>query len=167
MAQPSPYEPRRVPDESTVLERLAELDRIANEGMLEPSVQTIAKILATEAPDTETIARRILAYVQSLPNVPDPSPGEYFQSVLFTVARGGDCDDKSATLVSLDRLAGLDGRVGFLPLPDEEQDHYFSESLVNGKWLWAESTTNAQLGEQPTAAAIARARKEGVSDGLA
>lgn len=147
-------EPLHIPDAASVEERLAVLAGFAERAQTDPTIRQLANSL--RGASQRITAEHILARVQSVPFVPDPS-GEWFSPPLYTLAHGGDCDDLDALLAALALAAGIEARIAYIPFPEEAQDHYSAQLLIDGTWQWAEPTVRyAQLGDAPTADLVAR-----------
>lgn len=161
-------------------ERMAWLDRLANDAWRGPACRTLAGRVwinaqqrlraqsATVGAATTALAVALEAQlaVQSLPYVPDPPGEDVYQSADETIARGGDCEDLAVLFVGLVRMLGatqalpLGAKVFFMPRPGAPQDHITAlVRLARGPWLWAEcSVRGARLGEYPPDAAAREAR---------
>jgi len=139
----------------TVGERLAELLRTCEAAQRDPLVReaaSLARSLAGEDPTPLDLACAALRVAQRSGYQRD-QPGEWFQSVRYTVVHGGDCEDLSALFVSLAWLLGLDADLIWLEQPDRPLDHVAAKVLVGGAWLWADaSVCGARVGESPYAA---------------
>ena len=153
----------RVPDSTPVEARLRLLRDLAFVGSLDPAVQVFAKrstgltlpsgaIAPPPLPSETELATRVLRAAQSAGYRPDP-PGEWYQTVKYTMTRGGDCEDLTATLIALCMIVGLRAEPVWIDQPGSPLNHVTGRICVDGKWLWADPTvTEARLGEHPYAA---------------
>ncbi len=100
-----------------------------------------------------SLARTLQNYVRA--NVAFVTePGEAFRSAALTLKLGaGDCDDSAHLLVALAMACGMSAKVA--PVFDEEGEisHVAARIYVDGTWQWAETTFEADFGEEPRAAA--------------
>lgn len=72
-----------------------------------------------------------------------------------TIAVGsGDCDDHSSLVVGLATACGLPAKVVGIRGADGDIGHACAQILVDGQWLYAETTVAARLGEHPYDAAV-------------
>lgn len=81
--------------------------------------------------------------------------GEIFQSGAMTLTHGvGDCDDHARLVYGLAKAGGLDATMALLHRGDGNGPaHAVAVLVVDGRPLWAETTCDARLGEEPNAAA--------------
>jgi len=81
--------------------------------------------------------------------------GEIFQSGAMTINEGaGDCDDHARLVFGLAVAGGLDASIGVLHRGDASGPAHATARLVlGGVPVWAETTVDARLGEEPNAAA--------------
>jgi hypothetical protein len=78
---------------------------------------------------------------------------ETFQHTLLTLhRRAGDCDDHARTVAAIALAAGIEARVVGVPNRDGKVGHVAPLLFDGARWLWAETTVDAQLGEHPRAA---------------
>jgi hypothetical protein len=81
--------------------------------------------------------------------------GEIFQSGAMTINEGaGDCDDHARLVYALAVAGGLDAAIGILHRGDASGPaHATAQLVLGGVPVWAETTVDARLGEEPNAAA--------------
>lgn len=168
----------QVSDDTPVAVRLALVNRIANEAIYLPAVQRAAGAVAPRCLTAGVpfqprsirpgeceyaYAARLLDFVQAIPYVQDP-PGEWFQSVLYTLANGGDCEDKVSLFLALARYCGYDARPVWMNESESAQyNHVTAQIRIGAQWLWAETIVpGARLGEEPHAALIRVGGHEGL-----
>ena len=117
-----------------------------------------AQLRAESGPDDEKFARAIHAFVKANVHFVREH-GELFQSGQVTLARGaGDCDDHFRLAYAIARAGGIDAALGMLshanaPPPEDGPTHAGSILCPNGVCVWAETTVDAEYGEEPNAAA--------------
>jgi hypothetical protein len=94
----------------------------------------------------------------------DPGMSEVFQSIPYTLTNGrgtelspltgqlkgaGDCEELSALLFALCRALGIEAQLVWLDQPGARRNHITTRVRLDGRWLWAETSVRARLGEHP------------------
>jgi len=80
-------------------------------------------------------------------------PKETFQSPSYTMRSGaGDCDDHANLVNAIAKNAGLSSRIVPILKPNGDVKHAVTQIELGGAWLYAETTVEAQFGEDPKAA---------------
>lgn len=81
--------------------------------------------------------------------------GEVFARSDYTIAVGaGDCDDHARVVYALLLAGGVPARLAFLSKAgDPGPRHVAAQAYVDGRWVWMETTIDAELGEHPYRAA--------------
>lgn len=118
---------------------------------MDPYIAPIWRAIRAETSEPQVQRAAALRVVQLLPYRPDP-PGtnDVLRSPCEILARGGDCNNRSAFLVAV--LTGLDvtAECRWIVQPLEEQDHVAVQVLVGRQWRWMEPTLwGAREGEYP------------------
>jgi len=156
-----PYaRPWRIPDEWTPAQREAFLNaRAGAEAAQRPRelvqlaalVVRLANALPAKGPRWRRLAQAALYAVQRVPYRDDPAGQEWYQGAVYTLAFGGDCEDKAELLVELCMLLEVPARVVWVALPDQAYNHV--SARVGPSDEWAETIIpGAELGEHPVAA---------------
>lgn len=143
----------RIDPSTPVPERLRLYQRIAAEGARCPWAVWTSGAIGSQPP--EALARAVQLRAQGLGFRPDPPGPDVVADTQTTAREGGDCEDLSIALVSLALACGLPASVVWLdPMTSHSpQAHVAARVLVRGRWLWAEPTVPALLGEHPWRAA--------------
>jgi len=167
--------PWRLGTHFTIAERLAIGNELAREAMDSPTVQALARRIATDCYGCTKarLTEAALRAVQDLGYVPD-FPSDWIQPVEYTLTHGGDCEDGTITFLAVCRLLGLRAvnvwrvqknqpldhitaavalpvgeRPSFAdarPIPVEEIPYELRDPTLT--WWWADtSIAGAQLGE--------------------
>jgi transglutaminase-like putative cysteine protease len=136
--------PTRVPDTLSVCDRLAILTEIARIGSQLVEVWAVANSFAGPNQTAD-----ILAFVQTLPFLPDPE-GEWYQGALYTAFNGGDCEDLVSLLVAMYESVGIKSEIIWLEQRNRPLNHVSCRVLSGGRMQWAEpSIKGARIGENP------------------
>lgn len=127
----------------------------AEEDARTPNARDLALALRRVAPDDESFARAVHAFVKSRVAFVREA-GEVFQGAAYTLASaGGDCDDHARVVYAIATAGGLPAVMAFLHHggPDAQPTHAVVQLGPHGRWQWAETTIDAHFGEHPLAAA--------------
>jgi len=114
----------------------------------------LALELRRGAPDDESFARRVHAYVlEHVAFVREA--GEVFAAPWYTLGVGaGDCDDHARLTYAILAAGGVPARLAFLsPKGSPGPSHVVAQAGAGGAWHWLETTVAARFGEHPMAAA--------------
>lgn len=124
------------------------------EDLRDPTIVALGQTARARLPDPIDCAAALQKFVQRRVRFQREDP-ETFQSPRETLRRGfGDCDDSSRLLVALARAARLPARFAFLVVGSPPQPvHVYAEIGLSGRWIPAETTIAAELGEDPRNAA--------------
>jgi hypothetical protein len=114
--------------------------------------RALAALIRQEAPDDESYARAIQAFVKGRVRFA-PEVGEIFQNGGVTLALGvGDCDDHARLVQVLAIAGGLPSAMAFLHR-GEGPTHAVAVLCPSGECSFAETTVDADYGEHPNDAA--------------
>lgn len=110
----------------------------------------LALRLRREAPDDESFARRLHAYVKERVRFVREA-GEVFQGSAYTLEMGaGDCDDHARAVYAIAIAGGLPARMAFL---HRGKGPTHAVAQLGRRFEWAETTVDARFGEHPLRAA--------------
>jgi hypothetical protein len=128
------------------------LNLLAARDATHPRVRAVGQELRAAYPHASALAAAVQRFVKvSVAFVREVR--ETFQHTLLTLhRRAGDCDDQARAVVAIALAAGLDARVVGVPNRDGKVGHVAPLVFDGARWLWAETTVDAQLGEHPRAA---------------
>lgn len=107
--------------------------------------------------DQQQIARTLFKWVRRhVRYVRDPVGLETVQDPAVTIRLGsGDCDDSAVLLATLAQTAGLQVRFVVVGPSVNQAVHVYTQLLVGGRWLNADTTTPGDLGKpDPKLAAV-------------
>lgn len=156
--------PYRVSDELSPEMRVRILTAMARAGAQSEKIcaatdAALAKYLpkgfTVQEADDEAVANALLAFVQKdIGYVDDPS-GEWYQGPIYTLERGGDCEDLVALFAALCQCAGVQSRIVWMDQPHAKLNHVTAQVLIPERgWQFAETTIeSARVGQHPYAAA--------------
>ena len=163
-----PGVPFRVPDETSVCDRLALMEQLVNDSAQQPSVKQLAASVAARATalasqlpasarrpgwQNKLIALEALRAVQSLPYVPGPDGQEWMQRGDYTIAHGGECKAATILLVAICRMLGVPAEILWVTQTGKPINHVTAIITLDGKSYWADGSIRGQmLGESPWAA---------------
>lgn len=118
-------------------------------------VQWLADSIASAASGPADAVQRALDYCHALPHVADPTgPADWVADPCAVAVVGGDCDDLCVLLLALLFGMRVAGKIVWMPLPAQAQDHVVCQAFIGGRWLWADPfVRGARLGEHPGEAA--------------
>lgn len=135
--------------------------------MLRATADAIGEPGPTVTPELrDATARTIHANVQSLIHFVH-EPLETFQSARVTMqTEAGDCDDQARLVYALARAAAVPVELVFFEEDDQPIHVVARMQDADGIWQWAETTIDADYGEDPHEA-LARLRLEGGADPFA
>jgi hypothetical protein len=136
---------------------------LAEEDARTPGARALALELRRQAPSDEEFAAAVHAFVKERVRFVR-EPGEVFQGGGFTLSSGGgDCDDHARLVYAIARAGGLPAVLAFLHRGGQPT-HVVAKLCPRGACQWAETTVDAELGEEPTSAAarlgLTRARDD-------
>lgn len=147
------YAPYRIPDETSIPDRLVILNQLIDAAWDDPDVVRMVATIRRSLPANASVRQRAqaaLTAAQSRAYVPDPAGEEWFQSPGYTARFGGDCEDLASLFVLLARKLGLDARLVWITQPKQELNHVTAVVAYCGDWRWADaSMRGARLGENP------------------
>jgi transglutaminase-like putative cysteine protease len=151
-------------EERRLLRRVHE---VAVLGSTNADVRALARRIYAERNTDAERAALALACVQSVPYQHDPPGTDPIMPVVDVLSAAPcDCEDRTAALVCLCWLLGLDARAVYIEQDGAIEDHMSSQVKVARTWRWADATVEgAALGEAPWTAverierAARRARK--------
>lgn len=127
----------------------------AEEDARTPGARDIALQLRRFAPDDESFARAVHAFVKQRVRFVREA-GEVFQGSNYTLSSGaGDCDDHARLFYAIAVAGGLPAVMAFLhhDRPNAQPTHAVAQACPSGRCAWAETTVDAAYGEHPLAAA--------------
>lgn len=125
---------------------------LAEEDARTPGARELALELRQRAPSDEEFAAEVHRFVKERVRFVR-EPGEVFQGGGYTLAAGaGDCDDHARLVYAIARAGGLRAGLAFLH-SGQGPTHAVAVLCPGGACTWAETTVDAELGEEPIAAA--------------
>lgn len=146
--------PFRIDDTVPPQVRIAWLNNHAIFAARSTQIRQLALLLKRQSREQQRpLLEVVLAWVQRLPYFDDRGYSERFQGALWTMSKGGDCEDLATLFVAIALALGFRARVVWMEQPGQMYNHYSAVVNIDGKDTWAETTLpGAQLGEHPYAA---------------
>lgn len=136
---------------------IAILNALAHDDATDPEIVELAHRFLTWAHDfhidQDKLAACLHDYVRSTVDFVTET-GEAFRSAALTLKLGaGDCDDSTRCLCALAIACGIEARAVGVRDPDGEITHVAPQLKTRDGWTWAETTFEADFGEEPRSAA--------------
>lgn len=149
--------------DTTPTQRLGTLEALAHDAATRADVIELARRIVGGATTETDKARALLAAVAAPRYIGDTpiEPGQWLDTnVAATVARGGDCLDRTFALLSLAYASGLDAMAVWIADRGGPLDHVVARLRSDGLWHWADplAVPRAVLGMAPRGGALLTAR---------
>lgn len=156
--------PYRVSDELSPEMRVRILTAMARSGARSEKICAAADValskylpkgFSLEEADDEAVANALLTFLQNDVGYVDDPAGEWYQGPMYTLERGGDCEDLAALFAALCQCVGVQSRIVWMDQPHAKLNHVTAQVLIPERgWQYAETTiASARVGQHPYEAA--------------